>query len=254
MLFRSFSACGKETESSTDDNSLLGGAESIADNNNAESQTDDDTTNDSVEDNEGLNFIMPVKGEEIVVFDIKDYGEIKIKLFPDECPKGVENFKTHVENGYYDGITFHRVIKDFMIQGGDPLGSGMGGESIWGTGFKQEINAGLRHFAGALSYATAQDKLNGSQFFIVTGIPGTALDQDYMDTVEKYYAKGYSDSVIKAYGEKGGYPTLDNDYEVFGQVFEGLEICFEIAETPTNSSDKPMSDVVITKATIEKYE
>lgn len=75
------------------------------------------------------------EGEEIAVITVKGYGEIKVRFFPDEAPKAVENFTTHAKEGYYDGLTFHRVIADFMIQGGDPKGDGTGGESIWGEGF-----------------------------------------------------------------------------------------------------------------------
>jgi cyclophilin family peptidyl-prolyl cis-trans isomerase len=194
-----------------------------------------------------INFTEPVEGEKIAVFDIEGYGKIKIKLFPEQCPKGVENFEYLINEGYYDGVTFHRVIKDFMIQGGDPTGTGSGGESKWGKGFEQEINSSLRHFAGALSYATASDKLNKSQFFIVTGL--TDIDDSYFNSLQGTYP----DSVKELYSEKGGYPFLDGDYEVFGQVFEGLDICFEIAETETDSSDKPKKDVVISSAVIEEY-
>ena len=116
-----------------------------------------------------LNF-EAVKAGDVVATMKTTMGQIKIKLFPSVAPKAVENFVTHAKEGYYNGVTFHRVIEEFMIQGGDPLGNGTGGESIWGKGFAQEINDSLRHFSGALSYATAADKLNGSQFFIVTGM------------------------------------------------------------------------------------
>lgn len=79
----------------------------------------------------------PVKGDKIAIMTTNK-GVIKFKLFEKECPKTVENFKTHAENGYYEGIIFHRVIKDFMIQGGDPTGTGRGGESIWGRNFPDE--------------------------------------------------------------------------------------------------------------------
>ena len=82
-------------------------------------------------------------------------GEIKIKLFPNEAPKTVENFTTHAKNGYYNGLIFHRVIKDFMIQGGDPQGTGIGGESIWGRKFEDEFNPNLHNLRGALSMANA---------------------------------------------------------------------------------------------------
>ena len=108
----------------------------------------------------------PEKGEEIAVIHTS-MGDIKVKFFPDEAPKAVENFKTLAKDGYYDGITFHRVINDFMIQGGDPTGTGTGGESIYGGAFEDEFSPNLYNFRGALSMANSGMNTNGSQFFIV---------------------------------------------------------------------------------------
>lgn len=94
-------------------------------------------------------------------------GDIEIALFPDEAPKAVENFITHAKNGYYDGLIFHRVMNNFMIQGGDPLGNGTGGESVWGEDFEDEFSPNLHNFRGALSMANSGANTNGSQFFIV---------------------------------------------------------------------------------------
>lgn len=94
-------------------------------------------------------------------------GDMKFNLYDDLAPKTVENFVTHAKNGYYDGLIFHRVIKDFMIQGGDPTGTGCGGESIWGTPFQDEFNLDARNYYGALSMANSGPNTNGSQFFIV---------------------------------------------------------------------------------------
>ena len=107
----------------------------------------------------------PVKGDKIAVMTTNK-GVIKFKLFEKECPKTVENFATHAVNGYYEGIIFHRVIKDFMIQGGDPTGTGRGGESIWGRNFPDEFDINLHNLRGALSMANAGPNTNGSQFFI----------------------------------------------------------------------------------------
>lgn len=205
------------------------------------------------ENTEIANFTMPEENEEIVVLTVKDYGEIKIKLFPDLCPKGVENFTRLIkEQNYYDGVIFHRVIKDFMIQGGDPKGNGTGGNSIWGDGFAQEINPELRHFVGALSYATAADKLNKSQFFIVTGKTQTQQDLDYCT---KTYGTVFPENVAQKYFEVGGSPHCDNNYEVFGQVFnqEGLDIIKKISEVETDNNDKPLKQVVIEKAEVVPY-
>lgn len=94
-------------------------------------------------------------------------GSITVAVFPEAAPKAAENFLTHCKNGYYDDVTFHRVVKDFMIQGGDPKGNGTGGESIWGGKFDDEISDHLHHFRGAVSMANAGVNTNGSQFFIV---------------------------------------------------------------------------------------
>lgn len=110
----------------------------------------------------------PIKGDTVALIKTNK-GDIKIRLFPDKAPKTVENFVTHSKNGYYNGIIFHRVIKGFMIQGGDPTGTGRGGESIWGKGFEDEFSPELHNFRGALSMAnTGMPFSNGSQFFIVS--------------------------------------------------------------------------------------
>lgn len=197
-----------------------------------------------------INFTAPEIGEEVVVLTIQNYGEVWIKLFPEECPEGVENFVTHVKEGYYDELMFHRVVEDFVIQGGDPTGSGSGGESIWGAGFEQEISSSLRHFNGALAYATASDKLNKSQFYIVTG---DEIDSSGFELLETTYGKAYSEDVKNLYYEYGGQPYLDSDYEVFGQVFSGLEICQKIDDVSVNSSDKPYDAVYIEKAEVRTY-
>ena len=96
----------------------------------------------------------PIAGETVAVLDTTR-GTIKIRLFPSEAPKAVENFTTHAKNGYYDGLIFHRVIKDFMIQGGDPTGTGCGGESIWGSSFEDEFSSNLCNLKGSLSMANS---------------------------------------------------------------------------------------------------
>ncbi len=108
-----------------------------------------------------------VAANEALVVMNTTLGPIKIKLFPEQAPKTVENFLTHAENGYYDGIIFHRVIKDFMIQGGDPTGTGMGGESIYGDTFEDEFTMDLFNLRGAFPWQMRVLDTNGSQFFIV---------------------------------------------------------------------------------------
>lgn len=195
----------------------------------------------TLDDVDILNYTMPEQGEEIAVITIRDYGDVKIKLFEEQCPKGVENFKKLISEQYYDNVNFHRIIKDFMIQAGNNPDK----DTV--ESFEQEINTGLRHFSGAVSYATGQDKLNGSQFFIVTAPKNIDF---YFLSDQGIYVPA---NVAEMYLEKGGYPSLDENYEVFGQVFEGLDICFAISEAETDENDMPLSDIIIEKAQIEIY-
>ncbi len=205
----------------------------------------------SLEDETISNFDAPQQGEKIVELTIKDYGTVKIKLFPDETPQGVENFTKLVEQGFYDELIFHRVIDGFMIQGGDPKGDGTGGKDAFdGNGFQQTISPNLHHVAGAVAYAIGGDKLNKSQFYIVTG---EQQNKDSFQLLEQQGLK-FSEDVKELYYTWGGYPYLDNGYEIFGQVFDGLEYCLEIAKVPTNSSDKPKTPVVIEKAQVVEYD
>ena len=171
-------------------------------------------------------------------------GDIKIKLFPEVAPKTVENFLTHAENGYYEGIIFHRVIKDFMIQGGDPTGTGMGGESIWGAPFADEFSMNAFNLRGALSMANAGPGTNGSQFFIVQAPHVDARMGEQMKQA------GYPEEIIKAYLENGGTPWLDHKHTVFGQVIEGMDVVDAITNVEVAPGDKPVVDVVINKITI----
>lgn len=212
----------------------------------AESSTEK-TTESSTKESVDLNSLtLPqlsneVAADEDLVEMVTSKGTIKIKLFPEIAPKAVENFMTHAKDGYYDGLTFHRVIKDFMIQGGDPKGDGTGGESIWGKGFETEISNKLYNIRGALSMARAQDpSSNGSQFFIV---------QNADDVHDGLLKDDYPQAIIDAY-KKGGSPNLDGEYTVFGQVIEGMDVVDKIANVETDSSDKPTEDVKIEKINI----
>jgi peptidyl-prolyl cis-trans isomerase B (cyclophilin B) len=173
-------------------------------------------------------------------------GKIKIKLFPEYAPKAVENFVKHSEEGYYDGLIFHRVINDFMIQGGDPNGNGTGGESIYGNPFEDEFSNNLFNIRGALSMANSGANTNGSQFFIVQK---TSLDPAMKSEMEK---AGYPKEMIEAYDKNGGTPWLDHRHTVFGQVIEGMDVVDKIASTPVDPKDKPEKDVVIKKINILK--
>lgn len=175
-------------------------------------------------------------------------GEIKIRLFPEFAPKTVENFTTHAKNGYYDGLIFHRVIKDFMIQGGDPTGTGAGGQSIWGHAFPDEFTGELHNLRGALSMANAGPNTNGSQFFIVQA---KECPEDFIRQMKQIDEKVFPTECVEAYEEIGGTPWLDFRHTVFGQVYDGMDVVDAIATVPTKSQDKPASDVIIETIVIE---
>jgi cyclophilin family peptidyl-prolyl cis-trans isomerase len=148
-------------------------------------------------------------------------GTIRFELLEAEAPKTTENFIKLAEKGYYDKVIFHRVIKGFMIQGGDPTGTGRGGQSAWGGRFDDEIEAGSElhkkgYQAGTVAMANAGPNTNGSQFFIMH---------------------------VK-------YPLPPN-YTIFGQVTQGQEVVNAIASTPTDSGDRPLTPVVMEKVSIE---
>lgn len=179
-------------------------------------------------------------------------GVISMKLFPKYAPLAVENFLTHAKEGYYNGVTFHRVIKDFMIQTGDPKGDGTGGESIWkgknsnidsGSGFKTEISSYLYNIRGAVAMARSSNpNSNGSQFFI---------NQNTKDSSNQLSSETYPQKIIEAY-QKGGNPSLDGNYTVFGQVVSGMDVVDKIAATETGENDKPKKEIKIEKIEIIK--
>jgi peptidylprolyl isomerase len=144
-------------------------------------------------------------------------GAIKIKLFPEIAPKAVENFTKLISQGYYDGIIFHRVIPEFMIQGGDPTGTGRGGESVWGRTFEDECTAKVRFDRpGLLAMANAGPNTNGSQFFITTAPT----------------------------------PWLQGRHTIFGEVTDGYDVVELIEQAPRDPRDKPTSPQKITRATV----
>lgn len=165
-------------------------------------------------------------------------GDMTFKLFPEEAPKTVNNFVELAKKGYYDGIIFHRVIPDFMIQGGDPTGTGMGGESIYGESFEDEFSKDLFNLRGALSMANAGPNTNGSQFFIVQNqnVPANMVSQ--LEGAE------FPAEVVEAY-KKGGTPWLDFRHSVFGHIMDGVEVMDEIAGVQRGPQDKPVYDIVI---------
>lgn len=175
-----------------------------------------------------------VAEDETLVEMVTSAGSIKIKLFPTQAPKAVDNFVTHAKEGYYNGTKFHRVIEDFMIQGGDPKGDGTGGESIWGDSFENEISNQLYNIRGALAMANSGgDATNGSQFFIV---------QNKDDKSDGLAIQYYPEAIIEAY-KKGGVPQLDGGYTVFGQVVDnGMEVVDKIATSETTGEANSMGE------------
>ena len=167
-----------------------------------------------------------------------NHGDIKIQLFPEQAPMTVENFVRLAKKGYYDGTIFHRVISDFMIQGGDPEGNGTGGTSIWGHPFEDEFSCDLFNLRGALSMANSGPNTNGSQFFIVQN---KNMPKRYIKQMEP---AGYPKEIIHAY-KQGGTPWLDGRHTVFGQVIDGMDVVDEIAKVKKNKMDKPLEDVFI---------
>ena len=200
-----------------------------------------------------MNFQMslPTAGETVAVIHTS-MGDISVKFFPEQAPKSVENFLTHAKDGYYNGVIFHRVIPDFMIQGGDPLGNGTGGESIWGGTFEDEYSEDLHNFRGALSMANCgrNTATNGSQFFIVQA--------KYADARSVRYARmngvPLSEEAEKDYVSYGGTPWLDFSHTVFGQVYAGMDVVDAIAGVARNRADRPLEDVTILSIDVVPYE
>jgi len=145
-------------------------------------------------------------------------GTVEIKLMPDIAPQACENFMGHINNGYYDGVIFHRVIKDFMVQGGDPTGTGRGGESIWGESFEDEGHADIKFDRkGLLAMANAGPHSNGSQFFITTAAT----------------------------------PWLHMKHTIFGEVVSGYDVVEIIEQSEADGNDRPEEDKKIVKASIK---
>jgi len=210
--------------------------------------------------------LQPVTpGEELATLHT-NMGDITIRFFPEEAPIAVTNFKAHARNGFYDGLVFHRVIPDFMIQGGCPLGTGTGGESVWGGRFGTEISFNLRHFRGALAMAHAGPGTIGSQFYIVQNSdigPLTTADfyemKELLDEVigilpdgtRVYLRDWHPIESLEYFIENGGTPHLDwfwnhtGPHPVFAHVVDGMDVVDAIANTPQSTSNRPADDVII---------
>jgi peptidyl-prolyl cis-trans isomerase B (cyclophilin B) len=205
-----------------------------------------------------LQSTMPQPGDTIAILHT-NMGDITLRFFPEETPSAYTNFITHANNGYYDGTIFHRVINNFMIQGGDPEGTGMGGENIWGRSFYAEFSPYLRHFRGALAMAqSALPGSIGSQFYIVQN---SVLDSHSRGILEYRYS--LQDSLfpadkLEAYIRYGGTPHLDftmsdNGHAVFGQVIDGMDVVDAIAALQVDDGNRPLTQAVIERITVTAY-
>lgn len=239
----------------------------------------------------GFQLELPEKGDTVAVMETT-MGTMYIRFFPEGAPKTVENFLTHAKNGYFNGLTFHRVMNNFMIQTGDPKGDGTGGQSIWGGKFEDEFDEKLLNLRGALSMANVGANTNGSQFFInqapadrfvdqfsrtyyenryeaMQGVYGAEFLKNYYSSLEDFITKEsanayvnpnyVTDEIIELYQKQGGNLYLDGPmrhsagHAVFGQVYDGMDVVDAIAKVSTDSNDKPLEDVKIVKITVTTY-
>lgn len=284
-----FSGC-KENNSTSGADSRVVAPGALTD-----SGSNDVTSKDeSIEGN--LMDITPKSGDLIATFEIEDYGTIKAVLFPEVAPVGVENFQKLCDAGFYKGLKIHRVISDFMFQGGSANGDGTGGEAMVNGGkFSIETAQNARHFYGALCYANAGADNNSTQFYIVNNKEPIYLDNDinvgavknsidqckeasaaykaqgaddyaaYYDRQATYYQTmldwitSANDEIKERYKEMGGTPSLDGNYTVFGQVYEGFDVIDELsaAEVKDNGAgeiSKPVKDIIIKNVSVSTFE
>ncbi len=241
---------------------------------------------DDKEHKAGYQLETPDVGEEIAIMHTS-MGDISMRFFPEAAPNTVENFITHAKDGYYDGLIFHRVIDDFMIQGGDPNGDGTGGESVSGEPFEDEFSNKLLNLRGSVAMANSGADTNGSQFFINQNktVDMSMYEKSWEATYNalcEYKAQGTLDSTLeyyknaaytsfydtevvpddvkKLYEKVGGNPSLDGAFNaadrghtVFAQVIKGMDVVDKIAAVETSYNNKPNKDVVIESIEIVKY-
>ena len=237
-----------------------------------------------------IETVTPQKGDLIAVFEIEGYGTIKAVLFPDIAPVGVENFRLLANDGFYKGLTIHRVMEQFMFQGGSTNGNGTGGDAAVNDGsFGIETSDSARHFYGALCYANAGGQ-NSTQFYIVNADESVSVEsmadqyRQMLDVYKSYAAaatledeKAYyeyyaaetqktydaltsmSREVMDLYSERGGTPFLDGSYTVFGQVYEGFDVIdslskAEVIDNGSGEKSKPVDTIVIKDITVSEFE
>ncbi|HJW29281.1 MAG TPA: peptidylprolyl isomerase [Saprospiraceae bacterium] len=202
----------------------------------------------------GLATSCQKKEKEYKALISTDYGDITVLLY-NSTPKHRDNFIKLVKDGYYNGTLFHRVIPNFMIQGGDPqsktaapgvlLGAG-------GPGYEIDAEIGAPHIRGALAAARTDNpgkKSSGSQFYIVTGQQVTA---DMLNQMEQMKHIKYNDAQRELYLKEGGYPTLDMEYTVFGEVLSGLDVVDKISQVARDENNRPATDVKMSIKLIEQ--
>jgi len=232
--------------------------------------------------------VSPKKGDLIATFEIEQYGTIKAVLFPEAAPVGVENFQKLCDAGFYKDLKIHRVVNDFMFQGGSLNGDGTGGDALVNGGsFGIETAEKARHFYGALCYANAAGQ-NSTQFYIVNSKTSlddqisaykenisacddfikaysgnanaiqyyTSMKESFSEGVKKF--NGFADDIKARYNEKGGTPSLDGDYTVFGQVYEGFDVidsisAVEVTENAQGEKSVPVKDIIIKNVYVSEY-
>jgi cyclophilin family peptidyl-prolyl cis-trans isomerase len=261
-------ACGNAVSDSDTENTQEQQSTETTENNTSDANSTRSRLDSVIHPVTELPQLEGVKAGDTIATIHTNMGDIKVWFFPEYAPKAVENFTTHATDGYYNGVIFHRVINNFMIQGGDPEGTGRGGESIWGEEFENEVDTNLRSFRGALCMANAGADTNGSQFYIVQNPDiGDTFKEQFKNISEQqddtYYEKSdgtkvtvgdvFPESVVNEYVANGGYPSLDLQYTIFGQVYEGMDIVDKIAAVQTDDNDKPLEDVVINSIEVGTY-
>lgn len=233
--------------------------------------------------------VKPKSGDLIATFEIEGFGTIKAVLFPEAAPVGVDNFKQLADQGFYKGLTIHRVVDQFMFQGGSTNGNGTGGDAaVNGGSFGIETAQNARHFCGALCYANAAGQ-NSTQFYIVNNTQeqdlnafngtayreiveegksyikqykGTTLEEQYRFLTQQYqntidFFEGATDGIKELY-KKGGTPSLDGNYTVFGQVYEGFDVIqsiskVEVVDNGAGEVSKPVQTIVIKDITVTEF-
>lgn len=252
IIIITLTGCGDN--SSNNNNNVSNSKNESSASNNKNNDNDNSEDNNKQTDISSIDFVslakeqmtMPNKGDTIAILHIRDYGDITVKFFSNVAPKAVENFTTHAKNGYYNGVTFHRVMEDFMIQGGDPTTTGTGGESIWNKDFEDEFSYDLVPYRGALCMANAGSDTNGSQFFIEQA----EYDEETYNLLKQ---NNYPENLLEAYKIYGGSMHLFLAHTVFGQVIEGMDVVDKIAQVETDSRSKPVNDVVIESIEVTQY-